>query len=171
MPILSLNRESIEQALELLADQLDQIAVGPHKSRTYDLLWNGLRFPPKVVVSKAVELQYGYTFPESEFSGGEDPGHANGVLRGLGFEIVPKGDIAPALPLHLHERYGRKEIYATVGVEYDQQQRHLNTGLSPQCRDGGYFIFVTLNKDTLELEHDYEDVLYADHLVWVTRRN
>jgi hypothetical protein len=58
-----------------------------------------------------------------------------------------------------------------VGVEYDQQQRYLNTGLSPQCRDGGYFIFVTLNKDTLELEHDYEDELYADHLVWVTRRN
>ena len=109
MAIPPLNRQNVEQALELLAAQLDQIAEGPHNSTTYDLMWNGLRFPPKVAISKAVELQHGYLFPESEFSGGEDPGHANDVLRELGFEIVPKGDIAPALPLKLHERYAAKK--------------------------------------------------------------
>jgi Domain of unknown function (DUF3427) len=34
----------------------------------------------------------------------------------------------------------------------------------------GYFIFVTLNKEELDPDHDYEDELYADHLIWVTRR-
>src|ERR1035441_9410320 len=123
MPIPSLNRESVEEALELLAEQLDQIAVGPHKSRTYDLLWKGMRFPPKVVISKAVEVQYGYPFPESEFSGGEDQGHANDVLNKLGFKIVTKSDGVPLLPLDLHQRYSRKQIYAADRVKYDQQQR------------------------------------------------
>src|SRR5664280_1340476 len=113
-----------------------------HKSRTYDLLWKGMRFPPKVVISKAVEVQYGYPFPESEFSGGEDQGHANDVLNELGFKIVTKSDGVPLLPLDLHQRYSRKQIYAADRVKYDQQQRHLNTGLSPQCRDGGYYVFV-----------------------------
>ena len=52
MAIPPLNRENVGQALELLAARLDQIAEGPHKSTTYDLLWNGLRFPPKVVFQR-----------------------------------------------------------------------------------------------------------------------
>lgn len=170
MPIPPLNRESVEQALELLSSELDQIQRGPHKSRIYDLLWKGMRFPPKVVISKAAEVQYGDALPETEFSGGEDEGHANGVLKKLGFKIVTKSDRVPLLPLDLHERFTRREIYAADGVAYDQQQRHLNTGLSPQCRDGGYFIFVTLNKDELDPAHDYDDELYADHLKWASRR-
>src|ERR1035438_9906447 len=146
MPIPPLSRESVEQALELLSSDLDQILLGPHKSRTYDLLWKGMRFPPKVIISKAVKVQHGYSFPESRFSGGEDEGHANDVLKKLGFTIVTKSDGVPLLPLDLHQRFTRKEIYAAVGVKYDQQQQSLNTGLSPRCRDGGYFLFVTLNK-------------------------
>lgn len=64
-----------------------------------------------------------------------------------------------------------KAIYATQGISYDQQQQHLNTGLSPRCRDGGYMIFVTLNKDELDPAHDYPDDLSADHLLWVSRRD
>ena len=99
MPIPPLSRESVEHALELLSSDLDQITLGPHKSRTYDLLWKGMRFPPKVVISKAVEVQHGYSFPESRFSGGEDEGHANDVLKKLGFTVVTKSDGVPLLPL------------------------------------------------------------------------
>src|SRR5690349_19058037 len=104
MPIPPLTRESVERALAELAPTLDEIAAGPHQSIRYDLLWDGKRFPPKVVISKAVELEYGYPFPETEFSGGEDPGHANDLLRKLGFTIIEKGDAKPALPLELHKR-------------------------------------------------------------------
>jgi len=38
----------------------------------------------------AMELQYGYSFPELEFSGGKDPGHASFVLEQLGFTILVK---------------------------------------------------------------------------------
>jgi hypothetical protein len=95
-----------------------------------------MRFPPKAVISKAVKVAHGYSFAESKFSGGEDEGHANGVLKKLGFTIVTKSDGVSLLPLDLHQRFTRKEIYAVVGVKYDQQQQSLNTGLSPRCRDG-----------------------------------
>ena len=95
MSIPPMNRKIVEQALDELRDQLDEITSGPHRSTTYDLLWRGLRFPPKVVVSKAVELQDGHPFPESRFSGGEDPGQANYELRKLGFDIQPKPGSPP----------------------------------------------------------------------------
>ena len=123
-----------------------------------------------MVVSTAVLIQSGKALAESSFSGGRHAGHANAILEKLGFVIVPKGTGVPALPLELHGRYGRREIYATVGIAYDQQQRHLNVGLSPQCKDGGYFIFITLNKEELDPAHDYDDPLFADQFVWVTRR-
>jgi hypothetical protein len=170
MPIPSISRASIERALELLIDDLPNIRTGRHDSTKYDLLWNGERFPPKVVVSRAVTIEHGYEFPEGEFSGGEGAGQANQVLRKLGFQIISKTPNEVALPLKLHDRFGRKEIFATQGISYDQQQQHLNTGLSPRCPDGGYMIFVTLDKDELDPSHDYEDALFAESLIWVSRR-
>jgi hypothetical protein len=66
------------------------------------------------------------------------------------------------LPLTLHHRYSRREAFAAVHVEYDQQKRHLNVGLSPQCPDGGYLIFITLNKEELDPAYDYDDELFAN---------
>ena len=43
--------------------------------------------------------------------------------------------------------------------------------LSPRCSDGGYLIFVTLNKEELDPAHDYPDQLFAQKFVWVTRRD
>lgn len=75
-----------------------------------------------------------------------------------------------ALPLALHERYSRAEIFPTVGINYTPQKPQLNTGLSPQCRDGGFFIFVTLDKEGYPSGQDYGDELYRDKLSWVSRR-
>jgi hypothetical protein len=171
MPIPPLKASSVERALKQLLPQLDQIKAGPHDSTKYDLLWKGHRFPPKVVVSRAVQIEHGQPLPESEFSGGTHSGQANVILEQLGFVIVPKQSNRVALPLELFGRFGRKEIYATVGVQYDQQQRHLNVGLSPKCKDGGYFIFITLNKEELDPAHNYADEIFADQFIWVTRRD
>jgi hypothetical protein len=74
------------------------------------------------------------------------------------------------LPLKLFGRYGRKAAFAAVGIQSDQQQQHLNVGLSPQCRDHGYLIFITLNKEELDPAHDYADEIFSDRLIWITRR-
>ena len=53
-----------------------------------------------------------------------------------------------------------------MGIQYSTQQQYLNVGLPPQCRDGGYFIFITLNKEDLAPAHDYADLLFADQFIW-----
>jgi len=171
MPIPPLKRSSVESALEALLRELDEIKAGPHESTKYDLLWKGRRFPPKVVVTRAVKIEHGVDLPESEFSGGTHSGQANAVLETLGFVIVPKETRAVRLPLELFGRYGRKEVFAAVGIHYAPQQQHLNVGLPPQCKDGGYFIFITLNKEELDPAHNYADELFADQFIWVTRRD
>jgi len=170
MPIPPITRVSVERALDLLREQLPEIRSGRHESTKYDLLWEGKRYPPKVVISRAVRIEHGYELPESEFSGGEGTGQANRALRALGFQVVSKSTADVSLPLVLHGRFGRREIFATQGIQYDQQQQHLNTGLSPRCFDCGYMIFVTLDKEELDPAHQYEDELFADSLIWVSRR-
>ena len=83
-------------------------------------------------------------------------------------DIATSSDVA--LPLGLHGRYSREEVFATFGLQYDSRQQHLNTGLSPKCPDGGYFLFITLNKTDFEPAYDYEDRLYEHEFSWVTRR-
>jgi len=79
-------------------------------------------------------------------------------------------EVAPRLRLTLHERYTRPDVYGLFGINYDARRtRHLNTGLSPALPDGGYFIFITLDKGTIA--YDYEDELFRDQLIWVTRRD
>ncbi len=76
-----------------------------------------------------------------------------------------------ALNLQLHGRYTRQQIFATFGVAYSSRQQHLNTGLSPRNPDGGYCIFITLNKEEMQEAYAYEDDLYADRFLWMTRRD
>ena len=171
MRIPSLKASHIERALEELLPDLDRIKAGSHESTKFDLLWKGRRFPPKVVVSRAAKLAHGIDLPESAFSGGTHSGQANAVLQALGFIIVAKEKASVRLPLELFGRYSRKEVFDAVGTHYDPQQQHLNVGLSPQCKDGGYFIFVTLNKEELDPAHNYADELFADQFIWVTRRD
>jgi len=170
MSIPQLTVSSVERALKSLVPELGKIASGPYESTKYDVLWEGYRFPPKVVVSRAVEIEHGVGFPASDFSGGTHTGQANAVLEQLGFSVVPKLAASVRLPLQLHTRYGRKQAFIAVGVKYTSQKQHLNVGLSPRCTDGGYLIFVTLNKEELDPTHDYPDEIFADQLIWVSRR-
>lgn len=59
------------------------------QSTRYDVLHpdDGAAFPPKLVLSIAMELATGQPLPRTEFSGGEQ---TNAPLRELGFQIVEK---------------------------------------------------------------------------------
>jgi hypothetical protein len=72
------DRDAVEIALTKLIPDLPKIIVGRNRSRDYDLLWKGYRFPPKVVISKAVEVVLGEPLDFSEFSGGNAPGQGIG---------------------------------------------------------------------------------------------
>jgi hypothetical protein len=55
---------------------------------TYDLLWNGRRYPPKAVLGRAYELATGRRLASSDFEGGK--AGAVKVLSRLGFTVEPK---------------------------------------------------------------------------------
>jgi hypothetical protein len=80
------------------------------------------------------------------------------------------GQTRVGLPLTLHGRYGRRDVYALFGIQFSQRNRTLIQGLTPRLSDGGYCIFITIDKSGLDDAYDYEDQLYADSFEWVTRR-
>jgi hypothetical protein len=105
MAIPQLKASSIEKALAELLPRLPELRLSVHESRKYDLLWRGNRFPPKVVIRQAVQIEHGIDLPESEFSGGKQTGQANAVLEACGFLIVPKAVDSVRLALELFGRY------------------------------------------------------------------
>jgi len=66
-----------------------------NNSIKYDLLFEGKRYPPKIVVKYAHEQAYGSVLDVSEFSGGEDS--TNRFFRAREFVIVLKDSEDPAI--------------------------------------------------------------------------
>ncbi len=58
-----------------------------YESTKYDLLHDGRRYPPKVIISLAYRFVAGEPHPVTEFSGGAE---SNNFLKGHGFSIVDK---------------------------------------------------------------------------------
>lgn len=80
-----------EHVLKALSD-LDSGLDHPFGSPTgYELVHEGRRYPPKAVIGLAIRHLTGRVLLPEEFSGGEAPGQANYVLRGLGFSVEAKG--------------------------------------------------------------------------------
>src|ERR1700742_1308397 len=68
-------------------------AHGFGPTTTYDLIWDGRRFPPKAILGTAYELATGQRLAPGDFEGGRDG--AVRVLGGLGFTVQPKSAAAP----------------------------------------------------------------------------
>src|SRR5208282_5908205 len=51
----------------------------------------------------------------------------------------------PVLPLSLHGRYGRKDAFATVGIDYSSRKQNLNSGLLLRQSKTDHQIAETLN--------------------------
>jgi len=87
----NIRREHIIQAIE----EIKKVRWPPrNNSTTYDLFYEGERYPPKIVVMYANKYANGELFDVSQFSGGEET--TNKFFRARGFEILPKKEIAPA---------------------------------------------------------------------------
>ena len=82
----NINRNHLEKAIE----EIDREGVrkGRHSS-TYDLVYNGKSYPPKLVLSIANRFANGSELNANDFGGGNDT-PAFELLKKEGFEIVEK---------------------------------------------------------------------------------
>lgn len=82
----NITREHILKAIQ----QINEKGIPNHyQSSTYDLIFDGLRYPPKLVFSYANYFANGVRLSHKEFHGRTDTECFN-VLRNSGFEIVSK---------------------------------------------------------------------------------
>jgi hypothetical protein len=58
------------------------------KSRTYELVWHGRRYPHKAILGTAYELSTGKRLGSADFEGGRSG--AVRILENLGFAIEPR---------------------------------------------------------------------------------
>ena len=68
-------------------------AHGFGPTTTYDLIWDGRRFPPKAILGTAYELATGQRLAPGDFEGGRSG--AVKVLGALGFTVQPKAAAGP----------------------------------------------------------------------------
>jgi hypothetical protein len=112
-----------EHVLLALAD-LDAGVEHPFGAPTgYELVYQGRRYPPKAVIGLAFRHYVGQVLPPEEFSGGEQPGQANAVLRGLGFTVEKKGESVPE-PVERRD-WTAEEVRLIVADYFDMLRRDL----------------------------------------------
>ncbi|MEC4599668.1 MrcB family domain-containing protein [Burkholderia vietnamiensis] len=88
--------------VRLALDEIDQEGVPKDAESTgYDLVYNGKRYPPKLVLSLAVKQATGEPLDRAAFSGGE-ASSAFRLLRRLDFEVEPKEESSDGIPELLH---------------------------------------------------------------------
>jgi hypothetical protein len=80
-------RHAIEE-YETLGPQQFFSTHGFGPSRTYELVWNGRRYPHKAILGVAYEFATGHRLASGDFEGGKSGAVA--VLRQLGFTIEEK---------------------------------------------------------------------------------
>ena len=68
-------------------------AHGFGPTTTYDLVWDGRRYPPKAILGTAYELATGQRLAPDDFEGGRSG--AVKVLGALGFTVQPKPAAGP----------------------------------------------------------------------------
>jgi hypothetical protein len=104
-----------EHVLQALAD-LDAGIDHPFGAPTgYEVVHGDKRFPPKAVIGLACRSLLDRVLLPDEFSGGEAPGQANFVLRGLGFTVVRKGELVQTEEEKQGKAWSEQEVRLIVG--------------------------------------------------------
>lgn len=84
----NIRKEHIEKAIEEI--DREGIRKGRHSS-TYDLVYNGKTYPPKLIISIANKYANGLELDPNDFGGGKDT-EAFKILESNGFTIKEKGE-------------------------------------------------------------------------------
>ncbi|MGA2120930.1 MAG: HNH endonuclease [Methanoregula sp.] len=143
----NITREHIIQAIE----EIKKVRWPPrNNSTTYDLFYEGEKYPPKIVVMYANKYANGELFDVSKFSGGEET--TNKFFRARGFDILLKKETVPEFryidPKLSEDQYPIKEK-SKISIERDYRikiWRELQTldnarNLSPKVLREQYRIY------------------------------
>lgn len=107
----NISKQHLEKAIEEI--DIKGVRKGRHSS-TYDLIYNGKSYPPKLVVSIANRYANGTELDSNDFSGGVGTA-AFELLEKEGFEIIQKNDpiksIIEAYKKHISKTQLKDEIY------------------------------------------------------------
>jgi hypothetical protein len=114
---IGLNRE---QVIRAIADLDSGVSHSFGEPTGYELVFENKRYAPKAVVGLACKYLIGRVLEPNEFSGGEEEGQANGVLRRLGFAVERK-DVEPSKS----KNWTDKEVVAVVADYFDMLNAEL----------------------------------------------
>jgi 5-methylcytosine-specific restriction protein B len=126
-------------------------------SSTYDLIYEGNDYPPKLVISIANRYATGQELDPNNFTGGIDT-PAFQLLEKEGFEIVKKGSIDDEL---FHKKTNYKEAYIRwliTGVDLQEStKKQYSNVIEKLSKKVGYSIFEVANIEKIDLL--YKDLI------------
>jgi hypothetical protein len=158
-----------EHVLAAIAELDDGVEHDFHEPTKYYAAHDEMNYPPKAVVGLAARHALGRTLSPREFSGGNEPGQANHVLRQLGFDIIEKAEaVEPTRPrvvfdnLLIGDTYNRKDLARLWGY---RAWHAIGRGVVTPAGDNKIVLFIARHKQ--EALHQYEDhfednVLYME---------
>jgi 5-methylcytosine-specific restriction enzyme A len=138
-----------------------------NESRKYDLLFNGISYPPKVVLSRANKFANGTLLDVSDFSGGEQ--FANKFLIERSFEIVLKDD--PNSDFE-YESHSWTKISDTIAIKKMDKSsfKHHGTGIPVNFRN--FFDIDTMKVgDRKDVTLTHGILNYSAHFEMVNEKN
>lgn len=168
-----ITREHIIQAIE----EIKKVRWPPrNNSTTYDLCFEGERYPPKIVVMYANKYANGELFDVSKFSGGEET--TNRFFRARGFKIVDKESANTAienphfrddLSLEKYQEYTRKDVHDIFAPSSRFTPKSGTWGLrgiiSHPSKMDDFIFFVTFGRTDLGFTFQ-ESVTESGILTW-----
>lgn len=114
-----------EHILRTLADLDGGIKHSFGQPTAYELVHNAKHYAPKAVIGLACRFIIGRILMPDEFSGGEAPGQANYVLRGLGFNVVPKDETISDQEKQSSKDWSDQEVKLIVADYFEMLQAEL----------------------------------------------
>jgi hypothetical protein len=120
MPTEIFNQISKEHVLSAI-HEIDGEGIRPGRhSSTYDLIYDGKRYPPKLVMSIAARYATDRELEPSEFEGGSDTVTFK-RFKSLGFSIIPKNK-----PTVVNQDWSQKEVTLIVDDYFSMLQQELS---------------------------------------------
>ena len=154
----NITKEHIIKAIEEIDS--NGIQKGEH-STTYDVIYNGKKYPPKLVVSIANKYVNGIRLPRNEFHGGLGK-QSFKLLEDEGFIIEPKKEILSNSKLHLK---GQKIYKLSMGT-------FLKTTKFRKANLIKYFeeqLFCVMHRDTAKNQgYNFINTLNINDYIYIT---
>lgn len=142
-------------------------SFGP--STTYDLLYDGQRYPPKAIAGMAWSEILNEEVTTDTFDGGAKS-KCFRVLRRAGFRVVPKTN-----PFMVGHKYERKTLPQFLGIDEDTTKGDWATGYhfhrDVEAEIGWWFLFPNVGESG-RTGHDYSNSwVSSDLLQWQSKNN